>query len=118
MHPDGDEVRLHLRNPVGELDHLEVFLVDLKVVKANPERVGNQPAEAAQRHGGEGHRRGHALDGLDARELEAVALGGQLALREVDKHQQHHREQREQRFEEAAVVHVSPCPVPSPVRAA
>ncbi len=56
--PNLDEMRFELGDPVGQLRHFEEFVLVLQVAGANPERVGNQAAKTAQRHGGEGqHRR-------------------------------------------------------------
>ena len=55
--PDLDKMRLKLGDPICQLGHLEKFVVILQVVGANPERIGNQSAESAQRHRGESQNR-------------------------------------------------------------
>ena len=66
--PDLDEMRLELGDPVGQLRHLEELVLVLQVVGAHPERVGDQPAKAAQRHGGEGQHRRRVFQRLHARQ--------------------------------------------------
>ena len=52
--PDIDEMRFQLGDPIGQLHHVEVFVLVLHLVGANPQGVGDKAPEAAQRHGGEG----------------------------------------------------------------
>ena len=48
--PDLREMRLQIRDPVGELRHLEKFVVLLQIIGADPEQVRDQAAKTAQRH--------------------------------------------------------------------
>ena len=89
--PDLDEMRLELGDPVRQLGHLEELVLVLQVVGANPERVGDQPAKAAQRDRGEGQHRRRILQRLHAGQAQLVAVAVERLLHEAGADQQHGR---------------------------
>ena len=85
MDPDAGEMRLQFGDPVGQLHGLEVLAVFLQFGGPDPQGVGDEPAEAAQRHGGEGQDRRSVADDGRAREAEGLAVAIQRALQEVGR---------------------------------
>src|SRR5262249_1146843 len=88
--PDLSEGRFKLGDPVGQLHHFKILAVVLQIVGANPQRVGNQTAKAAERDGGESEHRRSVFQQGDARKAESWigALPVEFALQEKNGHQQ------------------------------
>ena len=65
---------LKLGNPIGQLRHLEELILVLEIGRPHPQRIGDQPAEAAQRDGREGEDGRGVFQVLNARQAKLVAV--------------------------------------------
>ncbi len=63
-----DKVRLELGDPIRQLGHLKELVLVLQIGRPHPERVGNQPPESPQRHGGEREHRRRVFQRLNSRQ--------------------------------------------------
>ena len=85
MDPDTGEMGLQFGDPVGQLDGLEVLAVFLEFRGPDPQGIGDESAESAQGHRGEGQNgRGVADDGR-AGEAEGFAVAVERSLNEVGR---------------------------------
>ena len=99
--------------PVRQLEHLEIFVLLLQVVHADPQQVGNQSAKTAQRHRGDRQHRRRALQLRETRQSQLVPLLHQHSLRQRRAKQQDDRDGREQDFVGFAVHELSSVPLRS-----
>ena len=97
------EIGLELGDPGGELGGLEVLVVLLEGIGADPEEVGDQAAETAEGDGGEGEHRRGVVEGGGVGETEAVAVGVQEILDLAGADQQGDGQAQEQDFFGAGV---------------
>ena len=86
--PHLDEMRLEFSDPICQLGHLEELILILQVGGPHPEHIGNQPAEAPQRYGGEGEHRRSIFEWLHPRQAEAVPVVVERVLHRAGAHQQ------------------------------
>jgi hypothetical protein len=81
-------VRFELHDPVGQLDLFEELVLLLQVHGANPERVRDQAAKAAQSHGGQREHRRRALELDITAEPHGFPVAVEAALDEAGTGQQ------------------------------
>ena len=106
--PDGHDVRLELRNPVRELHHLEILAVLLQLRGANPERVGDQAAKAAEHLRRERQHGRRILQRLQARDADGRALAIEHRQQEpVDREQRGGESEQERIFWRAGSCRVT-----------
>ena len=74
MHPNLREMRFQFGNPIGQLRHLRKFIFVLQIAGAHPEKVGDQTAETAERHGGECQHRRRIFERWHISQTERLAI--------------------------------------------
>ena len=101
--PDLREMRLQVRDPIRQLRRLEILVVQLQIIGAHPEQIGNQPAETAQRDRRERQHRRRVLQGRRPHQPELIAVAVQRLLHAAGTEEQRRRQQQQKNFFRAGV---------------
>jgi len=82
--PDLHKMRFEFRDPIGQLRHLEEFVLFLQIVGANPKGVGNQTAKSTQGNRGEGKDRRSINKRFDTSNAQCLTVAIQSPLNRRD----------------------------------